>query len=124
MSDEKIKYATYRGAGHIATVWGVPLIPMLVLCGLMVASLFVFILLLKSLVTALVFSSIIVCIIVWIKIETSIEPRAMSIRVREFKGLIKRIRFKGKIVVTSMKAREGKRLSDVQRYFKNRSRVR
>ncbi len=124
MSEEKIKFATYRGAGHVAMVGGIPLIPMLILCGLLVITLFVCILLFNSLVTAMVISSVIVSVMIWLKIECAIEPRAMQIRRLEFKGLLLRMKGRGEILVTSMKPRKNKGTKDVQRFFKKSARIR
>lgn len=124
MSDEKIKFATYRGAGHVAMVAGVPLIPMLILCGVLVFSLFVCVLLLNSLVAASVIASIVISIMIWLKVECAIEPRAMQIRRLELKGLLLRMKGRGHILVTSMKPRKNKGTDDVQRFFKKRYRVR
>lgn len=124
MREDQEKFATYRGAGHVAMVAGVPLIPMLVLCGLLVLTLFVGILLFKSLVAAGIVASIIVSAMIWLRIECEIEPRAMQIRRLEFKGMLIRIKGRGKVLVTSMKPRKNKGSDDVQRYFKKRSGVR
>lgn len=124
MSDEKIKFATYRGAGHVAMIWGMPIIPMLVLFGLLVFTLFFGILLLNNMWVAIPMASIIVSLMIWLKIECSIEPRAVQIRVLEFKGLLLKIKLRGSIIITSMKPRKSKGVDDVQRYFKKRVSIR
>ncbi|WP_115855689.1 hypothetical protein [Kushneria indalinina] len=125
MAEERPRFATYRGAGHVALVWGVPLMPMLVLCGLLVATLFLFILLLKMVKTGLAIAALVACVMVWMKVECAGHPKALEIRKRELRELFRRLKLKSKtIVVTSMKGRKRKDSDGIQRYIKRRSRIR
>lgn len=115
------KYATYRGAGHVPLVLGVPLIPLLVLFGSSIVSFFLFVIILGWTVFGLVICSTFLAIGVWLHFECSFESRALEIRTLEIKGVFLRIKQRAKILeVTSMKQSSNKEVEDVQRFVKEK----
>lgn len=118
------KFATYRGAGHVPMLAGVPLIPCLILFGSFIVSFFLFIMILDWNVFGIICCAVILSVGVWIRFECMFESRALEIRYLELKGLLLRIKLGVRVLeITSMKHSEKKEIEDVQRFIKEKSRI-
>ena len=122
MSDSNTeKYATYRGAGHVAMVLGVPIFAFLTLFGSLIVCFFLFIMILDWLVFGLICCAVILSIFVWLRFECTFESRALEIRYLEIKGVFLRLKQGTRILeITSMKQSNDKEVEDVQRFIKEK----
>lgn len=121
---EEIRYATYRGSGHVPMFQGIPLIPCLILFGLAIAAFFIFFLFLGWIKTGVAVIAIIGMVAIWLRVECAIESRAMEIRLLEFKGLALRLKKGGQVLeVTSNIQTEKKELENVQRFVKAKNSI-
>ena len=115
---EKVKYSTYRGAGHVSMLLGLPLIPCLILISSLIGTFFIFVALLNWVVFGMLIMSIILVLGVWLHLECAIEPRALEIRFLEIKGVLLKLKKGAVLEVTSMAESANKEQEDVERIIK------
>ncbi|WP_193067748.1 hypothetical protein [Halomonas sp. 3D7M] len=121
-SEKEIRYVTFNGAGHTPLFFGVPLMLALSLMGSLIASFFIFVMILKWVLFGLCIMSVLLLFFVWAHLECAIETRAMEIRMLELRGaLIKLLRGVKVIEVTSMKQTHKKEIENAERFIKRHS---